>query len=623
MNTMASTTGNNDGNSDLFQMNRSIIAAATKDSLDRDQPEHSEENETMSIASTIDIDNTSCYLKRFADKYVNSKSKDVKPMFVKINKFKMNQEVIYTGHGSHDFARIVDVYYEETNRPMYNIELSDGYVEAHVGEDLLERVGRIKSDIKGGVPLIPTLDDPLTMATPTVVEFESSPTLLFSYIYSGDFDDAKHQVITHPDEARVCVIRYVGKGTHSNGANSQKKVRWKLLPLHLFITLAGSHDYRSDGGAVNESKAPPLELLSELLSTYPHAVKCIDDQGLIPLHSSIRGQSSPCVIKALTDISPESVFWRDIKGRDAFVLLEQVFKSQMRHAVISAESEDECNDALKIREWKREVLSILTNASKQGQLNLQKKLTDMEKDHSNVGLAKKKEATEMELRGTCEERDDTDVRYLQVHFPAPNESFISKDITPCSTMTAVTEVTTPTSTDQEKGIASMNWESRCRMMELESFDSQDKNPFVFCSGGEGRAEVSTTPVTDSSSIFRSRGAHHEEAVKKGHIVCDSSDECANKGGDTLMDSSLILTAIFSYQDEGEDSASVGPSIFSKDALEIPGTHDNEPIVAHSSPVAESSGDNDTSYEMVEQATRDHPKQNECDDKQFCLGENIL
>jgi hypothetical protein len=102
---------------DLVEINRSIIAIATKDSLDQpveyiaDAKEHVDES-SMSIASTVDVDNTSCYLKRFADKFAHEKQRheEVHTMFVKINKYKMGQEVIY---GNSDRAIIVDVYYED------------------------------------------------------------------------------------------------------------------------------------------------------------------------------------------------------------------------------------------------------------------------------------------------------------------------------------------------------------------------------------------------------------------------------------------------------------------------------------------------------------------------------
>jgi hypothetical protein len=103
-------------------------------------------------------------------------------MFVKINRYKMGQEVIY---GNSDRAIIVDVYYEDNSLPRYNIELSDGYVEAHVCEDQLARLDKTKDgsqfeNSRGRMPRISTLDSQSRVA-PKVVDFESS-TLLFSYL---------------------------------------------------------------------------------------------------------------------------------------------------------------------------------------------------------------------------------------------------------------------------------------------------------------------------------------------------------------------------------------------------------------------------------------------------------
>jgi hypothetical protein len=166
---------------DLVENNRSIIATATKDSLDQPAEQIADTKElldesSMSIASTVDVDNTSCYLKRCAYKFAHEKRKHeagVHTMFVKINKYKMGQEVIYTGHGSSDRAIIVDVHYEDNNLPRYNIELIDGYVEAHVGEDQLARLDKTKDGNHFKVsraPRIPTLCDSQSKVASKVVD---------------------------------------------------------------------------------------------------------------------------------------------------------------------------------------------------------------------------------------------------------------------------------------------------------------------------------------------------------------------------------------------------------------------------------------------------------------------
>lgn len=590
---------------DLIESNRSIILSATKDSLDQPPAEVAEgedtvDETTMSIASTVDVDNTSCYLRRFAVKFALEKRKheEVETIFVKINKYKMDQDVIYTGHGSHDRARIVDVYYEDNNKPRYNIELCDGYIEAHVGEDQLERLDKTKDygiDENTSAPPIPTLRQHKDYATSKVVNFESNPTLLFSSLYNGDYEAAKDRLASHPEEASIWVVRY---STHSNQQNADhehcsthQSIRWKLLPLHLFIILAGSHDYNhldSDEALMLGAAAPPLELLTALISAYPHATKCIDDQHMIPLYASIRGHSSPRIIQALINASPESVSWKDVKGRDAFVLLDQVFKRLMKQAVVNAEEGDETHDALKIREWKQEVLNLLNDVTLRNTPTeisnpFDEKVNSPRQIHRlqmNNNLFDTEQAlNEMEPNITCKEQGNSD--YLQLQFTR-DESTVTKDITPCSTMTSTTEVTTPTSVDNKKesskapeAVASMNWEARCQMLELESCDSEDRADTLVPSD---RA-VTTLEGADSSSIFRAREAQHEETVRRSNVVTGSSGsnisqypakntENVSKGAEvSVFDSSTILAAIFSYdsEDEGHPNA-VCPNAFAKEAM---------------------------------------------------------
>ena len=95
-------------NANHFETNRSIIATATTDSSDQPATEDiSHESPAVSVASTVDIDNTSCYLKRYADKYACEKYQHkakVRTTFVRINKYKLGQVVVYTGHGSRDLV---------------------------------------------------------------------------------------------------------------------------------------------------------------------------------------------------------------------------------------------------------------------------------------------------------------------------------------------------------------------------------------------------------------------------------------------------------------------------------------------------------------------------------------
>ena len=432
---------------------------------------------------------------------------------------------------------------------MYNIELHDGYIEAHVGEDQLERLDKTedKSEFLGP-PIQVEEDNQLSSSAPTtykVVDFgESTP--LFSFLYCRDFEGAISRLESHPEEASVWVIRY-GKSDD----NSHRTIRWKLLPLHLFIMLVGSCDSKIAPGE------PPMTLLTALLSAHSHATKCIDDQKLIPLHTSIRGQSSLCVIKALVEADRETIHWKDTKGRNAFVLLEQVFKRLMKHAVVNAKSGDECHDALKIREWKQNVFMLLTDANKESSV------PNQESEEEYLELPPKICRLKLE---NYEERNGVNTKHPGA---IPSPSNIINFLTPCSTMTTATETTTPTTsidkdTQQPANEVEMSWESRCRMLELESYDSEDKYDFTFPAAKEGTA---------AASIFRNRDANNsfEEAVRKSNFVVES--ECESEGkfkgaNDTLVDSSLVLEAMFSYESEGGNNGNAGSEAFAQDAMLI-------------------------------------------------------
>jgi len=174
---------------------------------------------------------------------------------------------------------------------------------------------------------------------------------------------------SHPEEASIWVARYAKK---SNG--SHNNVRWQLLPLHLCIALGGASNDEAtteeDDVPVdekdeimqtqeesNEGKKPPFQLLTALLSVYPQATQCTDDQNMIPLHSAIRGSSSLPIIDKLLEVDPSSVYRKDVRGRNAFILVEKVFGKRIHKERVGNED--------KAREMKyAKLMDMLSDAAR-------------------------------------------------------------------------------------------------------------------------------------------------------------------------------------------------------------------------------------------------------------------
>ena len=125
--------------------------------------------------------------------------------------------------------------------------------------------------------------------------------------------------------SRVWVARYNANGRGTTV--STDIVRWKLLPLHLFIALKGSSDNLS-ANDVNDLVC--ADFLTSLIEAFPEAVLCRDDQNMIPLHSAIRGLSSLGTVRILLRADPSSVYIKDSKGRNSIVLAEKVYGKSRR-----------------------------------------------------------------------------------------------------------------------------------------------------------------------------------------------------------------------------------------------------------------------------------------------------
>ena len=328
---------------------RILVAAATYDELDKHDLERRTSTKDLqcSVASsvvsdsTVDIDNTHPYLIRYAEIYAEENNTDTStankagPTFVNIktssNKYTEGDKVIYAGKKGEpgEEAVVTKVEYDDERNPQYTIKITPSMEESANGA----------TDENG--------------ETPTKVrDFKTNSTSLFQSLYEGKWKEAEQCLSTNPEEARIWVARYAKKeSTTGESTDEGNDIRWQLLPLHLYIALGG----RGTDDKGGETKAPPIKLLNALLLAYPQATQCTDDQSMIPLHSAIRGNSSLAVIEKILENDPASVYRKDSRSRNAFVLAEKVYGRIHKQQV---GSEDESRQ-LKYAH----LMSLLSNAA--------------------------------------------------------------------------------------------------------------------------------------------------------------------------------------------------------------------------------------------------------------------
>ena len=302
---------------DEIDHHRSLVAAATIDEIEQ-------RCEDLSVASTVDVDNTHPYLLKHADMYAqggDAGSVDAptfigvksSPTFEQAYQFKEGQTVLYTGSSGPKEAIIMKVLYDSYDnkrQPYYEIKL--------VETDEDEATDSDKVDQKT------TEGDEHGDSLYKCVNFNTSPTPLFQSLYQGKWQDAEERLANNPEEATIWVARYAKSNT---GLYDEENVRWKLLPLHLIIAKMGLLEAKSDkdddeDNTIEEEKT--LKVITDLLAAYPQATQCRDDQNMIPLHQCIRGNCSLSIIEKLLEVDPSSVYTTDARGRNAFILAEKV-----------------------------------------------------------------------------------------------------------------------------------------------------------------------------------------------------------------------------------------------------------------------------------------------------------
>lgn len=415
----ATTIEGSPGRSPL-DLHRFVVAGATFDEFDAHQ-KYETGSSSGSVASTVDVDNTHPYLMRYADMYAhdNSDASSVStgPTFVGVkppSRFQKGQKVLYSGSNGPSEAIVVKVLYDDENQPHYTIKLASGQEEQTPSENLDRKNScRGATDENGDVPI-------------KCVNFKTNPTTLFQSLYDGKWEDAQKRLQTNPSEASIWVARYSKRGP---GSYDEGDVRWQLLPLHLYIALGGrsNDEAKTTPGndelpddekdeiermqkEIEEGKIPPLQLIVALLAAYPQATQCTDDQNMIPLQSAIRGNVSLSIIEKLLEVDPSSVYRKDVRGRNAFVLAEKVYGKRIHKQPVGKEN--------KAREMKyTKLMTLLSDAARhvsspaksqpnKERVQLIQKKTQEEamKKLQNENLALRRENAEMHHRAEINSR---------------------------------------------------------------------------------------------------------------------------------------------------------------------------------------------------------------------------
>ena len=149
-------------------------------------------------------------------------------------------------------------------------------------------------------------EDPHTAISVLEADYDASPTRLYALIEKRQWDAAltllanleHYAALT---QASTWVVRREEGGTDiAAETGGQRRLRWRLLPLHAALIFRG-----------------PLAIIEALLRAYPGAARCRDDQGMTPAHLAFRNDAADEVLAAVLAAYPPAVAVRDRRGRDA------------------------------------------------------------------------------------------------------------------------------------------------------------------------------------------------------------------------------------------------------------------------------------------------------------------
>ena len=179
---------------------------------------------------------------------------------------------------------------------------------ANVLKNLLERTAAGHRDCVDSMFATPdmnmAMEDPHTAISVLEADYDARPTELYSLIENRKWDDAL-QLLSNSEhyaaltQASTWVIRREEGETTADAQTGQRKLRWRLLPLHAALIFRG-----------------PLEIVQALIRAYPGAARCRDDQGMTPAHLAFRNDASDEVLDIVLAAYLPAIAVQDRKGRD-------------------------------------------------------------------------------------------------------------------------------------------------------------------------------------------------------------------------------------------------------------------------------------------------------------------
>lgn len=157
------------------------------------------------------------------------------------------------------------------------------------------RSGKTRSSATTAVsaaPVVRSESMPLAVPQKTLeCDYDVRPTPLYKAIQLRQWSKVRH-LLEDPDSAVQASIWVVRK--EPNG-----QLRWRLLPLHAALIFQA-----------------PLEVIEALLEVDPSAAAAKDDQGMLPLHLSLRNRPIQWpIVEELLTAHPAAVYTSDRKGR--------------------------------------------------------------------------------------------------------------------------------------------------------------------------------------------------------------------------------------------------------------------------------------------------------------------